>query len=168
MLEVEIGDVAEAIANMTERGAVDPVVKATLTLSESGFVSVSDAVVFGEIKDESISGMLPRIFFLSVSISYSIPAGKIKGLFGGSSASGEATVESADNIPPRETESSSSSSSSSSSASSSSSSASASATPGKDKKKSTPVENTIPLSINVQFTTIPPMSVDEKKASRAK
>ena len=62
MLEVEIGDVAEAIANLTERGAVDPVVKATLTLSESGFVSVSDAVVFGDIKDESISGMLPRIF----------------------------------------------------------------------------------------------------------
>jgi len=69
MLEVEIGDVAEAIANLTERGAVDPVVKATLTLSESGFVSVSDAVVFGEIKDESISGTLPRIFiFFSIHL----------------------------------------------------------------------------------------------------
>jgi len=56
MLEVEIGGVAEALANLTERGAVDPVVKATLTLSESGFVAVKDAVAFGEIKDESLTG----------------------------------------------------------------------------------------------------------------
>lgn len=55
-MEVEFGGVTEAIANLTERGAVDPVVKATLTLSESGFVSVSDAVAFGEIKDESLTG----------------------------------------------------------------------------------------------------------------
>jgi len=56
MLEVDLGDVTTAIANLTERGAVDPVVKATLTLSESGFVSVSDAFAYGEIKDESITG----------------------------------------------------------------------------------------------------------------
>lgn len=56
MLEVELGNVTEAIANLTERGAVDPVVKATLTLSESGFVSVTDAVAYGEIKDESLTG----------------------------------------------------------------------------------------------------------------
>jgi len=56
ILEAEIVGVAEAIANLTELGAVDPVVKATLTLSESGFVSVSNAVAFGEIKDDSISG----------------------------------------------------------------------------------------------------------------
>jgi hypoxia up-regulated 1 len=56
-LEVGIEGVAEAIANLTELGALDPVVKATVTLSESGFVSVSSAVAFGEIKDESIAGM---------------------------------------------------------------------------------------------------------------
>lgn len=56
MVEADLAGVAEGIANLTERGAVDPVVKATLTLSESGFVSVSDAVVYGEIKDESLTG----------------------------------------------------------------------------------------------------------------
>jgi hypoxia up-regulated 1 len=49
MLEVEIGSVAEAFANLTERGAVDPVVKATLALSDSGFVTVT-----AETKDESL------------------------------------------------------------------------------------------------------------------
>jgi hypoxia up-regulated 1 len=56
ILEADIHGVAEAIANLTERGATDPVVKATLTLSESGFVSVSGAIAFGEIKDETIAG----------------------------------------------------------------------------------------------------------------
>ena len=40
MMEVEVGNVAEAIANLTELGASDPVVKVTITLSESGFISV--------------------------------------------------------------------------------------------------------------------------------
>lgn len=56
MMEVEIGNVAEAIANLTEHGASEPVVKATITLSESGFISVSDAIVFGDIKDDTITG----------------------------------------------------------------------------------------------------------------
>lgn len=56
MMEVEIGNVAEAIANLTEHGASEPVVKATVTLSESGFISVSDAIVFGDIKDDTITG----------------------------------------------------------------------------------------------------------------
>jgi hypoxia up-regulated 1 len=47
MLEVEIGGVAKAFANLTERGAVDPVAKATLTLSDSGFVVVKNAVAYG-------------------------------------------------------------------------------------------------------------------------
>lgn len=62
MLEVEITGVAEAIANLTERGAIDPVVKATITLSESGFVSVTSAVAYGEIKDDSLTG---KLFLLS-------------------------------------------------------------------------------------------------------
>lgn len=56
MLEVELGNVTEAIANLTELGAIDPVVKATLSLSESGFVSVTEAVAYGEIKDDSLTG----------------------------------------------------------------------------------------------------------------
>jgi len=56
VLEVELSNVTEAIANLTERGAVDPVVKATLMLSDSGFISVTDAVAYGEIKDDSLKG----------------------------------------------------------------------------------------------------------------
>ncbi|KDR78342.1 hypothetical protein GALMADRAFT_64912 [Galerina marginata CBS 339.88] len=134
MLEVELGNVTEAIANLTERGAVDPVVKATLTLSESGFVSVSDAVAYGEIKDESITG-------------------KLKEFFGGASSSSTDTVtDSAENVPPRDSETTTS----------------ASAAPEKEKKPAAPVENTIPLSIEVKFTTIPPMTVDEKKRARGR
>ncbi|KIM41799.1 hypothetical protein M413DRAFT_18744 [Hebeloma cylindrosporum] len=145
MLEVEIGGVAEAFANLTERGAVDPVVKATLTLSDSGFVAVKDAVAYGEIKDESLTG-------------------KLKGLFGGgASSSDEATAESADNAPPRDSESSSAS------AASSSASASTSAAAEKEPKKAAvPVENTIPLSLEVTFPTIPPMTVEQKKTSRSR
>jgi hypoxia up-regulated 1 len=56
MMDIEVGNVAEAIANLTELGASDPVVKATITLSESGFVSVSDVIAFGDIKDDTITG----------------------------------------------------------------------------------------------------------------
>jgi hypoxia up-regulated 1 len=55
------------MANLTERGAVDPVVKLQVGLSESGMAVIHDAFVYGEVKDESI-------------------AGKIKGFFGGSSS----------------------------------------------------------------------------------
>ncbi len=48
--------VGEAIQNLTEAGATDPVIKATVMLSESGFASVRDAFVSGEFKDESITG----------------------------------------------------------------------------------------------------------------
>lgn len=54
--QAEILGVNEALANLTERGAIDPVVKVTVALSESGFAVLQDAVVFGEIKDESITG----------------------------------------------------------------------------------------------------------------
>ncbi|GJJ09364.1 hypothetical protein Clacol_003586 [Clathrus columnatus] len=60
-------NVSEAIANLTEQGAIDPVIKVTLALTESGFVIIQDAVAFGEVKEESI-------------------AAKLKGFFGGSSA----------------------------------------------------------------------------------
>ena len=56
MIQAEIAGVSEAVGNLTERGATDAVVKATVSLSESGFVSVQDAIAVGEIKDESIAG----------------------------------------------------------------------------------------------------------------
>ena len=55
-MEARIGGVAEAIANLTEKGVVEPVIKATIILSESGFVSISDAIAVGEVKQESIKG----------------------------------------------------------------------------------------------------------------
>ncbi|KAI0633042.1 actin-like ATPase domain-containing protein [Trametes polyzona] len=61
-VEADIVGVAEAIKNITEAGATDPVVKATVMLSESGFASVRDAIVSGEFKDESITGKLKDLF----------------------------------------------------------------------------------------------------------
>ena len=45
LVEVEITGIPEALKNLTEAGAVDPMVKINVHLSESGFVSVQDAVV---------------------------------------------------------------------------------------------------------------------------
>lgn len=56
ILEAKIVGIPEAIDNLVERGAIDPVIKATVVLSESGFVSVGDAIAYGEIKDDSITG----------------------------------------------------------------------------------------------------------------
>jgi hypothetical protein len=45
------------------------VIKATVVLSESGFVSVRDALAYGEIKDDSITGMyLLFVLFLVISL----------------------------------------------------------------------------------------------------
>ncbi|KAJ7057924.1 Hsp70 protein-domain-containing protein [Mycena amicta] len=129
----------EAIANLTEMGATDPVVKATLTLSESGFVSVSNAVAFGEIKDESI-------------------AGKLKGFFGGGGSSSEAEETTEDNRP----RASESDTSASGTTSANSSEATA------EKKKVVPKDNTITLNTTVVFPTIPPMTVDQKKTARSR
>lgn len=57
ILEAHISGVAAALANLTERGAIEPVVKATVTLSESGFVVVKDAHAFAEVKDDSLTGI---------------------------------------------------------------------------------------------------------------
>ncbi|KAG2117711.1 Hsp70 protein-domain-containing protein [Suillus clintonianus] len=62
ILEAKIVGIPEAIDNLTERGAIDPVIKATVVLSESGFVTVKDAVAYGEIKDDSITGKLKGLF----------------------------------------------------------------------------------------------------------
>lgn len=56
IVEAKIGGVAEAIANLTEKGVLEPVIKTTIALSESGFVSISDAIAIGEVKQDSIKG----------------------------------------------------------------------------------------------------------------
>ncbi|KAG2078423.1 actin-like ATPase domain-containing protein [Suillus decipiens] len=62
ILEAKIVGIPEAIDNLVERGAIDPVIKATVVLSESGFASVGDAIAYGEIKDDSITGKLKGLF----------------------------------------------------------------------------------------------------------
>ncbi|KIY68804.1 actin-like ATPase domain-containing protein [Cylindrobasidium torrendii FP15055 ss-10] len=123
ILEVELSDVKEAIANLTEAGAVDPVVKATLKLSDSGFVSVSEAVAYGEVK----------------SI-----AGKLKGLFTGSE---DQTVVDAEAAPESEKKE---------------------PVDGEKEEEKEPVPNTIPLKLKTHFTTIPPMTVEQKKTARSR
>ena len=48
----------DAFSELTEAGATDSVVKATLGLSESGFMGIQDAYAFSDIKkdDGSIQG----------------------------------------------------------------------------------------------------------------
>lgn len=58
--QAQILGVSEALGNLTERGAIDSVIKVTVALSESGFAVVQDAVAYGEIKDESIAGTFHR------------------------------------------------------------------------------------------------------------
>lgn len=59
--QAQILGVSEALGNLTERGGIDPVVKVTVALSESGFAVVHDAVAYGQIKDESIAGALNQV-----------------------------------------------------------------------------------------------------------
>jgi hypoxia up-regulated 1 len=57
ILEAHISGIPEAVKNLTDLGASDVVVKAMIALSESGFASVKEAYVIGELKeDESFTG----------------------------------------------------------------------------------------------------------------
>ena len=56
LLEAQITGVREAIANLTDLGDAEPVVKASVHLSESGFVSVPEVVAHVELKDDTIAG----------------------------------------------------------------------------------------------------------------
>lgn len=141
ILEAEITGIPEALKNLTDMGAVEPVVKATLVLSESGFVSVQDAVAFGEIKDDSI-------------------AGKLKGLFGGKdgSSSSEEAAGNTETVARSEA-------SESNEPSGATTTTTASSTPTPSKKP-TPKESTIALKVKVNLSSIPPMVVPEKRAAR--
>ena len=60
LLDAHISGVAEALANITEARGIDPVIKATILFSGSGFVSVPEAVAYAEFKDASITGASAR------------------------------------------------------------------------------------------------------------
>jgi hypoxia up-regulated 1 len=55
-IEAELVGVQEAITNLTEAGAKEPVVKLTVGISDSGFATLEDAIAFGDIKEDSITG----------------------------------------------------------------------------------------------------------------
>ncbi|TBU57224.1 actin-like ATPase domain-containing protein [Dichomitus squalens] len=135
ILEAEIQGVAEAIKNITEAGATDPVVKATVMLSESGFASIRDAIVTGEFKDESI-------------------AGKLKDFFGKGSPSSAPVDETTADVGSAEDDTASTSTSSS---------LATEATTTVFTKK-----EPINLEIDVKFSSLPPLSVTEKRAGREK
>ncbi|KAI9461976.1 heat shock protein 70 family [Lactarius psammicola] len=131
LLDARISGVAEALANITEAGGIDPIIKATILFSESGFVSVPEAVAYAELKDDSI-------------------AGKLKGLFGDSSAEdGSTSTADAD-----------------ASSSSSSSLSSSSVAPKATKAAATPKDITIPLNVTVKFTSVAPMGLEQKREAR--
>lgn len=65
LLEASITGVKEAFANLTEMGGLDPVVKATILLSPSGFVSVPEAVAYADLKDGSLAGRHSHLPFTS-------------------------------------------------------------------------------------------------------
>lgn len=56
VFEADITGVPEALQNLTEAGAQNPIVRVSVHLSESGLATVYDAVMHGEIKDESLTG----------------------------------------------------------------------------------------------------------------
>ncbi|TCD68568.1 lumenal Hsp70 protein [Steccherinum ochraceum] len=141
ILEAEISGIPEALANLTERGAIDPVVKATVVLSDSGFVSVQDAVAFGEIKDETVTG-------------------KLKSFFGGSGSSAEETVSEQETLARSEAAEETSTNSEADAQDKK-----PSPTPTPNKKPSVK-DNTIALEVKVNLASIPPMSVAQKRASR--
>ncbi|OCH90865.1 actin-like ATPase domain-containing protein [Obba rivulosa] len=132
LLAVDIIGVSDAIRNLTELGAIEPVVKATVTLSDSGFVSIKDAVAVGEYKAESI-------------------ADKLKGLFGAGSSS-ETETEAETETAARDEGSSSSSST-------------AEASSTADKKASVKDEP-ISLELQINFPSLAPMTVAEKRQAR--
>lgn len=158
LLETDILGVKEAIANLTERGAIDPVVKATVVLSESGFAAIQDAVAYGEIKDSSITGkVIPAKSGPSSVLTRT--AGKLKGLFGGGSSSQDDNTD-------KSVSADSTDKSSVSDATSTSTSDTASATP--EKKPTLKEQETIPLGLEVKPLSIPALTPSEKRESRNK
>jgi hypoxia up-regulated 1 len=138
LLDVRISGITEALANISAAGGVDPIIKATILFSESGFVSVPEAIAYGEIKDDSLAGAStrsppPLLRLLNMC------AGKLKGLSGDSSPSAE--DGSTSTVDP-------------------------SVAPKATKAATTPKDITIPLNVTVKFPSVAPMGLEQKREAR--
>ena len=148
LYSVEIAGISEALQNLTEAGATEPMVKINVFLSESGLVTVQDAVVHGEIKDTSITGTYSPLHLFYQPVEFA--AGKLKSLFGAGSTSETETETGSETAAPKETA-------------------------GEDgepagqidpPEKKAPPKDTIPLSLTVKDTISLSMSMSEKRISR--
>lgn len=125
LLHVDVKGIPEALKNLTESGATDPLVKATVALSESGFVNIPNVHAYGEIKTV---------------------ADKIKNMFVPASSSSESETGSEHETAARPEETP------------------AAATNSSDA----PIKNTIPLELEIKYSSIPPMSGPDKVLSKNK
>jgi len=159
LLEAQLSGVKDAIGNLTESGAVDPVVKATVILSESGFAGIRDAIAFGEIKrDEGVVGVYNTHELKYIIYTNILNTDKLKGLFGGASKN---ESESQDAESSTDIGDSRSSTSTSTTGSETASSDSATPTPKK-------VQDTIPLTMDVKPLSIPALSPSQLTRSKAR
>jgi hypoxia up-regulated 1 len=141
ILEADISGVQDALKTLTEAGAIDPVIKATVVLSESGFANVQDVVAYGEIKDESITGKLKSM------LNNALPTD-------GSESESE-----------KETVARPTSTTTTTTASSEGNETTEAAADKKEKEKEKP-KDTIPLKVEIKWSSIPPMSTVEKRTAR--
>jgi hypoxia up-regulated 1 len=144
ILEADISGVQDALKTLTEAGAIDPVIKATVVLSESGFANVQDVVAYGEIKDESITGKLKSM------LNNALPTD------GSESESEKETVARPTSTTTTTT---------TTTASSEGNETTEAATDKKEKEKEKP-KDTIPLKVEIKWSSIPPMSTVEKRTAR--
>ncbi|KAI0092319.1 HSP70-domain-containing protein [Irpex rosettiformis] len=136
ILEVSISGIQDAYEQLIESGATDPVVKATVVLSESGFANFQDVVAFGEIKDDSLTG-------------------KLKSLLNNvGSTESESEKETEVRLSPSSTV-----------ASEGAGETSGDGKEKKEKEKEKP-KDTIPLKIETKWSSIPPMTGAEKRTAR--
>ncbi|EJD41107.1 HSP70-domain-containing protein [Auricularia subglabra TFB-10046 SS5] len=152
IVEATFEGVGEAIGNLTEAEAIDPLVKITLALDENSFASVDAAVAYGEIKDNSLTG-------------------KLKSLFAGSS-----TAPATPDVATEETGATSSTSTSSGDSETSSAAAEgtetaspvASPSPSVTPEVKPKPKDTYPLRITLKHGSVPPLTSAEKAESKSR
>jgi hypoxia up-regulated 1 len=62
LLKVDLLDVAETVANLTEQDVSDPIVKLTMKIDSRGLLSAVNAIACGEQKNASLTGKLMGLF----------------------------------------------------------------------------------------------------------
>ena len=60
LVEASVTGVKEAVANLTELGTSEPIIKINVVITESGFVGIQDAFAYVDPKkeDESLAGKI--------------------------------------------------------------------------------------------------------------